>query len=112
MVNEVVKEFTDVVRGVDEYGGNCAETMVELGRVDRDYGPKSVEDAMKEFLEKYYGEDVDDLNDFIDTDQWLQNFAFTALLLHFDSPMGLINNFRTISYCSISISQEMIKFIL
>jgi len=90
--NEVTKEILDVGRYYFDHGQDCAEILVESGRVDRDYGPKSIEVSMENFLEKYFDKDVDDLNDFIDTDQWIQNFAFMGLILHHDSVINNINN--------------------
>jgi len=89
---QLMKEQDDLARGFVENGEMCPEAMMKLGRVDRDFGPKDIEDPMKDFLEHYYDPENDDLTDFIDTDQWLQNFAFSAILLHLDSPIGIINN--------------------
>ena len=66
--------------------------MVNLGRVDRDFGPKSTEDAMIEFLDQYFYNTEVDLASAVDVDDWLKNLAFMAVLLHYDSPLGIINN--------------------
>lgn len=90
---QVEKEQSDVARGYVEYEKKCGLAMVELGRVDRDYGPKSMEDPMIDFLDqKFYNKSVEDLSGSIDTDQWLRNFAIYAITLNLDSPMVIINN--------------------
>lgn len=67
--------------------------MVKLGRVDRDYGPKSMEDPMISLLEnKFYNKSVDDLTDSIDSDQWIRNIAVYTIMLNNDSPLININN--------------------
>jgi len=91
---QLVREQTDVIRGFREYNENCAVAMVELGRVDRDYGPKSMEDAMTTFLEKrFYNDRVTDLTSYVDHRQWLQNLAIYAIMINIDSPLSdIINN--------------------
>lgn len=90
---QLAKEQADVERGSYEYGGQCGATMVNLGRIDRDFGPKSIEDKMIEFLDDYfYNENVKDLSPAVDIDDWIKNLAFMSVLLHYDSPIGVINN--------------------
>merc|ERR1740139_1495580 len=48
---------------------------------------------MIDFLDGYfYNKDVDDFTGAVDMDSWLKNLAFMAGTLHFDSPIGLSNN--------------------
>jgi len=90
---EVNKEQNDVARGYLDYDEDCGRAMVELGRVDRDYGPRSIEEPMIEFLNsKFYNASHTDLSDSVDTDQWLKNFAAYAIMLNVDSPINFVNN--------------------
>jgi hypothetical protein len=82
----------DVVRQFFEYDQSCSVTMVEADQVSRKFGKKSIEDSMINFLETYYDGENDDLTDFVDADQWLQNIAFMAIMVHLDSPMYAPNN--------------------
>ena len=92
-VGELMKEHDDVVKGYLEYNQTCGLAMTELGRVDRDYGPKSIEEKMVSFLDsKFYNASVDDLTDSVDADQWIKNFAAYAVTLNIDSPVTSINN--------------------
>lgn len=92
--DQIRKEENDVIRGFLEYNQTCGLAMVNLGRVDRDYGPKSVEDAMISFLDsKIFNPLVTNLQGSIDTDQWLKNFAAYAVMLNHDSPINNMNNF-------------------
>mmetsp|Transcript_8256 Transcript_8256/g.20386 ORF Transcript_8256/g.20386 Transcript_8256/m.20386 type:complete len:786 (-) Transcript_8256:188-2545(-) len=92
-IDERIKEHIDEARGYLEYNEKCGLAMVKMGLVDRDFGPKIMEDPMIAFLEnKFYAETVDDLTDFIDTDQWLQNLAVYAVMINMDSPLEMINN--------------------
>lgn len=93
LAQQIMKEQSDIERGYYEYGEQCGATMVNLGRVDRDFGPKSTEDAMIEFLDQYFfNEDVENLAPAVDIDDWIKNIAYMAVLLHYDSPIGVINN--------------------
>lgn len=91
---EIMKDQSDMVKGYLEYDNKCGLAMVEMGRVDRDYGAKSIEETMVSFLDsKFYNTSVTDLTDNIDTDQWLKNLASYAVMLNVDSPLTIINNF-------------------
>ena len=90
---ETRKEYDDLARGFLEYDKNCGLALVEMGVIDRDYGPKTMEAPMIEFLEtKYFNESVVDLTNSVDIDQWLKNFAVYAVMINLDSPMTNINN--------------------
>lgn len=90
---EITKEQVDVVRGYLDNDKDCGRTMVELGRVDRDYGPQSIEEPMIEFLNsKFFNTSHTDLTDSVDTEQWLKNLASYAVMLHMDSPINNVNN--------------------
>jgi len=88
-IQEISREQTDVYRGFLENDQQCGKAMVELGRMDRDFGPKSMEEPMISFLDdKFFNEDVDDITDAIDADQWLRNFATYSIMLNLDSPIS------------------------
>jgi len=87
------KERIDEARGYLGYNKNCGLAVVKMGIVDRDYGSKSTEDTLIDFLEnKWYAEEVDDFTDSVDIEQWLQNLAVYAVMLNMDSPIRNINN--------------------
>jgi len=91
--DQIGKDRADAIKGYVEYNEDCSEAMVELGLVDRDYGPKTTEASAKAFLQDHiYAEDNSGLPDAIDTDQWLKNFAVYAVMLNMDSPMNNLNN--------------------
>ena len=86
---ELIKRRDDIIKGYLEYNQTCGLAFVELGRVDRDYGPKTMEPAMVSFLDsKFYNASIDDLKDSVDADQWIKNFAAYAVMLNVDSPIG------------------------
>lgn len=87
------REYADAALGFQEYDNNCGLALVKMGLVDRDFGPKAMEDPMIDFLEtKFYNESNHDLTDSVDADQWLKNMASYAIMLNFDSPMSNLNN--------------------
>ena len=90
---QVLKERADMIKGYVEYDQRCGKAMVELGRIDRDFGPKSMEDVMIDFLDtKMYNESVTDLKGSVDADQWIKNVASYAVMVNFDSPINNLNN--------------------
>lgn len=92
-IGQILKDRSDMIKGFVEYNNTCGLAMVMLGRVDRDYGPKSVEDAMINFLDSTaYNTSVSDIKDAVDSDQWIKNFAAYAVMLNVDSPINNINN--------------------
>jgi len=94
LLDENQKAQSDLIRGYLINEKQCGLAMVEMGRMDRDLGPKSMEAPMIDFLDgTFYNEAANDLTDFVDIDQWLQNFASYAIMLNLDSPMMNINNF-------------------
>lgn len=99
VIGQSEKERADVVKGILDYNNEtCGSTMVELGRIDRDFGPKSMEDNMVSFLDStYYNQSVTDIKDAVDADQWIKNFAFMAVMLHVDSPMQSMQNWYVAS---------------
>lgn len=90
---ELAKDQIAMAQGYIEHDQKCGLAMVEIGRVDRDYGPKSLEEPMIDFLDKsFFNESAADLTDSVDIDQWLRNLATYTILLNVDSPIGIINN--------------------
>lgn len=103
-----ILEKMDMVKGYVDYGYNCSAAFVNLGRIDRDYGPDHLDDAMIAWLDQgFYSQpnnndnnDNDNHNthtlgvspDTVDTNQWLQTLASYAVTLNMDSPMGLVPN--------------------
>jgi len=71
--------------------------------VDRDLGNKEWDASMKDFINSHLGangkcEDDQcltkrDIQDKIDVDNWLKNFAVYAVVVEYDSPMGNGNNY-------------------
>jgi len=67
--------------------------LVSLGRVDRDYGPKSTEEVMIDFMDSVMlNASHTDIKNSIDADQWIKNFAAYAVTLNYDSVVGIENN--------------------
>ena len=92
-IGQILKDRADVLKGYVENGQDCGVAMVELGMVDRDFGPKSIEASMTEFLNsKHYDTSVADITDSVDADQFLKNFAAYAVMLNMDSPINNLNN--------------------
>jgi len=92
-LGEIGKELTSVYNGVLQYESQCGKAMVELGRIDRDFGPKSMEKSMISFLDdQFFNTNITDLSDFVDVDQWLQNLATYSIMLNLDSPVGVVAN--------------------
>ena len=91
---EMGKEREDIIKGyVLEYNETCGLAMVSMNRVDRDYGPKSIDANMIEFLDGvYYNTSITDMKEYIDTDQWIKNLAAYAVTLNLDSVIMNINN--------------------
>jgi len=90
---QLMKEREDMIKGYLEYNETCGLAMVELGRIDRDYGAKSIDPVMISFLDsKMYNSSVHDLKNFVDFNQWIKNFAAYAVMLNIDSPINNINN--------------------
>jgi hypothetical protein len=90
---EIVKEGADLVQGILHYNNSCETALVSLGRVDRDYGPISTEDAMINFVDSVMlNKTRSDIKAFIDADQWIKNFAAYAVTLNQDSVIGIVNN--------------------
>eukprot|EP00985_Skeletonema_marinoi_P024057 scaffold16463_cov152-Skeletonema_marinoi.AAC.4 len=87
---ELAKEGADLTQGILHYNNSCGEALVSLGRVDRDYGPKSTEEAMINFVDSLMLNK--DIKSFIDADQWIKNFAAYAVTLNQDSIIDLVNN--------------------
>eukprot|EP00985_Skeletonema_marinoi_P002551 scaffold1055_cov146-Skeletonema_marinoi.AAC.1 len=87
---ELAKEGADLTQGILHYNNSCGEAFVSLGRVDRDYGPKSTEEAMINFVDSLMLNK--DIKSFIDADQWIKNFAAYAVTLNQDSIIDLVNN--------------------
>ena len=93
MFGEFAKEGQDLNQGILHYGNSCGEALVSLGRIDRDYGPKSTEEAMINFANLVlYNPSLSDIKPFIDSDQWIKNFAAYAVTLNHDSVIGIVNN--------------------
>jgi len=92
-IEEIGKEQSAVFEGYLKYGKRCGEAMVKLGRIDRDFGPKSMEKSMIDFLDgKFYNTSLNDLSNSIDINQWLQNFATYSIMLNLDSPISASPN--------------------
>lgn len=90
---QMSKKRDDMLKGFVENNNTCGLAMVKIGRVDRDYGPKSIEDAMISFLDsQMYNTSVMDLKDAVDSDQFIKNIAVYAVMLNLDSPINAINN--------------------
>lgn len=90
---EIMKEGEDLTQGILHYNNSCGTALVTLGRVDRDYGPKSTEEAMINLLDSVlYNETVSDIKPFINADQWIKNFAAYAVTLNQDSVIDIVNN--------------------
>lgn len=87
-----IKETEDIIKGYVEYDRNCSLALVELGRIDRDFGPKAMDDAMISWLDSGFYSENGISKASVDADQWLKNFASYAVTLAFDSPIGIINN--------------------
>ena len=71
---ELGKESADLYNGIlNEYDNSCGEALVGLGRVDRDYGPKSTEAGMVEFVNSVFlNSSRTDIKDAIDAYQWIK----------------------------------------
>ena len=92
-IRQILKDRDDVLKGYVENGQDCGVAMVELGMVDRDFGPKSIEASVTEWLNsKLYDTSVADITDSVDADQFLKNFAAYAVMLNMDSPINNLNN--------------------
>eukprot|EP00581_Thalassiosira_minuscula_P031820 CAMPEP_0183768422 /NCGR_PEP_ID=MMETSP0739-20130205/16733_1 /TAXON_ID=385413 /ORGANISM="Thalassiosira miniscula, Strain CCMP1093" /LENGTH=874 /DNA_ID=CAMNT_0026007653 /DNA_START=27 /DNA_END=2648 /DNA_ORIENTATION=- len=90
---EMAKEGVDLAKGILHYNNSCGNALVSLGRVDRDYGPKSSEDAMIKFVDSVMvNTSVSDIKPYIDSDQWIKNFAAYAVTLNQDSVIDIVNN--------------------
>lgn len=87
MYTQLAKERQSFLKGYVRSNKNCSEALVKYEQVDRDFGPKKLEDSMITFLE-----DFKNLGDNVDVDQWLKNFASYAVTLTFDSPINNGNN--------------------
>ena len=56
---EMNKRREDMLKGYLERIQSCGLPFVELGRVDRNYGPKTIEDVMVSFLgSKFYSASI------------------------------------------------------
>ncbi|EJK45235.1 hypothetical protein THAOC_36156 [Thalassiosira oceanica] len=93
-LGEIGKEADDLNNGIlNEYNNSCGEALVGLGRVDRDYGPKSTEAGMEKFINSVLvNASRTDIKDAIDADQWIKNFAAYAVTMNHDSILGNVNN--------------------
>eukprot|EP00586_Coscinodiscus_wailesii_P017519 CAMPEP_0172498484 /NCGR_PEP_ID=MMETSP1066-20121228/113460_1 /TAXON_ID=671091 /ORGANISM="Coscinodiscus wailesii, Strain CCMP2513" /LENGTH=886 /DNA_ID=CAMNT_0013271771 /DNA_START=53 /DNA_END=2713 /DNA_ORIENTATION=- len=91
---QIMKERKDIIKGFVENDKNCGLTMVNLGRIERDFGPKSMDNTMISFLNDHiYSGNSEALPSAVDTDQWIKNFASYAVTLNYDSPINNYNNF-------------------
>ncbi|KAL7533139.1 hypothetical protein ACHAXR_005068 [Thalassiosira sp. AJA248-18] len=92
-INELLKEREDIIKGFVHYNETCGLTMVELGRVDRDYGPKQTEETMIDFLDTVmYNSSMTDIKESINADQWIKNLAAYTVTLNHDSVSDNMNN--------------------
>lgn len=92
-IGEIVKEGADLTKGILHHNNSCGMALVTLGRVDRDYGPKSSEKVMINFVDSViYNTSLSDIKPYIDADQWLKNFAAYAVTLNQDSVIDNVNN--------------------
>ncbi len=90
---EIAKEGADLVQGILHYNNSCGNALVGLGRVDRDYGPMSTEEAMVNFVDSvFFNKTLSDIKPFINADQWIKNFAAYAVTLNLDSVINIVNN--------------------
>lgn len=90
---EIIKEGADLTQGILHYNNSCGTALVSLGRVDRDYGPKSTEEAMINLIDSVvFNMTASDIKPFINADQWIQNFAAYAVTLNQDSVIDIVNN--------------------
>lgn len=90
---EIAKEGADLVQGILHYNNSCGNALTSLGRVDRDYGPMSTEEAMVNFVDSvFFNKTLADIKPFINADQWIKNFAAYAVTLNLDSVINNVNN--------------------
>ena len=81
--------------------GDCGEFLVDMGLVDRDLGPKELDEKAAAFIDAHLAANSCDdaqcsnsvLPDFVDVTQILRNLATQAVILHGDSPLGNGNNY-------------------
>jgi len=82
---------------------DCGDFLLSHDLVDRDLGKKEWDAPMKDFINSHLsanGQCIDDqcsnkrdIQDQIDVDNWLKNFAVYAVIAEQDSPMGNGNNY-------------------
>ena len=65
---------------------SVALMMMELGCVERDVGPKSIEEGTISFFQEAFVNGTTPLKDVFNAEQFIKNFATYAVMLTLDSP--------------------------
>ena len=97
----IVDEIVDALRAYKWiYGQDCSEMLVEEGIVDHDLGTRNWEGEMKDWLDDHYNDNYcadaacadSDMEDTVNVDQFLANFAVMAVTMSTDSAINNQNN--------------------
>ncbi|GMH70612.1 hypothetical protein TrST_g14059 [Triparma strigata] len=93
------KERVGVLSAYKAHSGNCAEMLVEEGLIDQDLGSENWKATMKTFYNEHLTFVCPDddctgssVKDEINVENYLKNFAWYAITVGQDSPMGNGNN--------------------